>query len=158
MASFWQLLTAQQSVNTQGIENNLYKINALLSSTDNQTRTISSLQELISENSSDIDYLGTLTQHHTTQLDSIDDDLFALKGRVDEEVHNIVSLQSLTKSHTSQINPTDDDLFAIKSRLDTEEPKIISLQSMMASHTEQINLNDDDLLALKSNWIRKNLK
>ena len=69
MASFRQLLTAQQSVNTQGIENNLYKINTLLSSTDNQTTTISSLQALINENSSDIDDLGTLTQSHTSQLD-----------------------------------------------------------------------------------------
>ena len=67
-------------MNTQGIENNLYKINTLLSSTDNQTATISSLQALISENSSDIDDLGTLTQNHTTQLDSIDDDVFALQG------------------------------------------------------------------------------
>jgi hypothetical protein len=71
MASFRQLLTAQQSVNTQGIENNLYKINTLLSSTDNQTTTISSLQALINENSSDIDDLGTLTQSHTTQLDQL---------------------------------------------------------------------------------------
>ena len=62
MTSFRQLLTAQQSVNTQGIENNLYKINTLLSSTNNQTTTISSLQALINENSSDIDDLGTLTQ------------------------------------------------------------------------------------------------
>jgi len=85
MASFRQLLTAQQSVNTQGIENNLYKINTLLSSTDNQTTTISSLQALINENSSDIDDLGTLTQSHTTQLDSIDDDLFALQRRLEIE-------------------------------------------------------------------------
>ena len=55
MASFRQLLTAQQSVNTLGIENNLYKINTLLSLTDNQTTTISSLQALINVNSSDID-------------------------------------------------------------------------------------------------------
>jgi hypothetical protein len=55
MASFKQQLTAQQSVNTQGIENNLNKINTLLSSTDKQTATISSLQALINKKSSDID-------------------------------------------------------------------------------------------------------
>ena len=103
MASFRQLLTAQQSVNTQGIENNLYKINTLLSSTNNQTTTISSLQALINENRSDIDDLGTLTQSHTTQLDSIDDDLFVLQGRLDIEEPKIVSLQSLTESHNEQI-------------------------------------------------------
>ena len=88
-----------------------------------------------------------LPEIHTSQINSNDDDLFALKGRLDTEESKIVSLQSLTASHTSQITSNDDDLFALKGRLDTEEPKIVSLQSLTASHTSQINSNDDDLLA-----------
>jgi chromosome segregation ATPase len=130
-------------VNTQGIENNLYKINTVLSSTDNQTTTISSLQAIINENSSDIDNLGALTQNHTTQLNSIDDDLFALQGRLDIEEFKTISSQSLIESHTGQINSNGDDLLALKGRLDTEEPKILSLLSLTASHSDKINSNDE---------------
>jgi hypothetical protein len=89
-------------VNTQGIENNVYKINTFLSSTDNQTITISSLQALLNENISDMNYLGTLTENHTTQLNSYDDDLFALQGRLDiEEQKNSIFTITDRKSCSS---------------------------------------------------------
>ena len=113
MASFRQLLTAQQSVNTQGIENNLYKINTLLSSTDNQTATISSLQALINKNSSDIDNINSL-------LSSTDNStISSLQALINENSSDIDDLGTLTQSHKTQLDSIDDDIIDLHDRLDT---------------------------------------
>ena len=92
--------------------------------------------------------LQSLTASHSEQINSNDDDISDIQGRLDTEKPKIVSLQSLTASHTSQINSNDDDLLALKGRLDTEEPKIVALQTLTASHADTINLNASYIVSL----------
>ena len=66
--------------------------------------------------------LQLLTQSHTSQISSNDDDILALQSRFITEEQKTSALESLTQSHTSQISANDDDLLALQGSLDTEEP------------------------------------
>jgi len=57
-----------------------------------------------------------LTESHTSQINLNDDDLLALKGRLDTEEPKIVALQSLTASHTEHINLNDSYLVTLDER------------------------------------------
>jgi tetrahydromethanopterin S-methyltransferase subunit G len=68
------------------------------------------------------------------QINSNDDDLLGLKGRLDNEEPKIVSLQSLTAIHSGQIISNYDDITELQDRLDTEETKIVALKTLTQSH------------------------
>jgi hypothetical protein len=55
-----------------------------------------------------------LTQSHTTQIESNDDDITTLQGGLDLEEPKTSALQLLTQSHTSQISFYDDDILALQ--------------------------------------------
>ena len=72
-----------------------------------------------------------MTAGHTSQINSNDDDLLGIQGRLDNEEPKIISLQSLTASHTGQIITNYDDITELQDRLDTEEPKIVGLETLI---------------------------
>ena len=128
MASFRQLLTSRQTDNTESIEGNTANIESLLITRTEHIGILASLQ---------------------TQIDTHDDDIVALQGRLDTEEPKTSALQSLTESHTSQIESNDDDILALQGRLDTEEPKTSALQLLTTSHSSQIASNDDNITTLQ---------
>ena len=129
MASFRQLLTSRQTDNTENIEENTANIESLFITTT--------------------EHIGTLASHQT-QIDTNDNDILALQGRLDTEEPKTFALQLLTANHTSQIESNDGDILALQGRLDAEEPKTSALQLLTASHTSQIESNDGDILALQN--------
>ena len=129
MASFRQLLTSRQTDNTENIEENTANIESLFITTT--------------------EHIGTLASHQT-QIDTNDEDILSLQGRLDTEEPKTFALQELTQSHTSQIESNDGDILALQGRLDTEEPKTSALQLLTTSHTSQIESNDGDILALQN--------
>ena len=80
-----------------------------------------------------------------SQISLKDDDITALKGRLDSEVAKIIALRSLTTSHASQLT-FNGDILAFNLKLETDKLKIVALQSLTTSHTIEITSHDDDLL------------
>jgi hypothetical protein len=68
--------------------------------------------------------LKTITQSHTSQITSNDDDLLALKWRLNTEEPKIVALQTLAASHTDTIDLNVSYIVTLDERLDAEEPTI----------------------------------